>query len=141
MSRELNPFSIKKYWKNQIHPDINYLRQNNLKFTDSYFPPNRNTFISCDQNGYFIDKFKGHEFLQIMERKLPGLINRITWKRATELNKEWELIGNNFEKKDILQGNIGDCYFLTALLALTQYPYLIVENLEQKNLIKKAIMK
>ena len=138
MSRELNPFSIKKYWKNQIHPDINYLRQNNLKFTDSYFPPNRNTFISCDQNGYFIDKFKGHEFLQIMERKLPGLINRITWKRATELNKEWELIGNNFEKKDILQGNIGDCYFLTALLALTQYPYLIVEKFRTKKFNKEG---
>ena len=132
MTRELNPFSIKKYWKDQFPPDINFLRQNNQKFIDSYFPPNRNSFISCDKNGSYIDKIKGHENFQQMERKLPGLINRITWKRASEINKEWELIGNNFNKKDILQGNIGDCYFLTALLALTSYPYLIVEKFRTK---------
>ena len=68
-----------------------------------------------------------------MERKIPGFINRIIWKRATEFSKEWNLIGNNFEKRDILQGNIGDCYFLTALLALTQYPYLIAEKFRTKN--------
>ena len=138
MKRELNPFSIKKYWKEQFPPDINFLRQNNQKFIDSYFPPNRNSFISCDQNGSYIDKIKGHENFQQMEKKLPGLINRIAWKRASEINKEWELIGNNFNKKDILQGNIGDCYFLTALLALTSYPYLIVEKFRTKKINKEG---
>ena len=130
MNQILNPLSIKKYWKNQIPPDINYLYMTNQKYTDPYFPPNRNSFISYDPSGFFIDRINGPEFLQRIENRIPGVIDRIIWKRATEFNKNWELIGNN---RDILQGNIGDCYFLAALLTLTQYPYIIAEKFRTKN--------
>ena len=132
MNQALDPMLIKKYWNDQIPPDINYLHQINQKFTDPYFPPNKNSLISCDKNGFYIDKLNGYENNQTMERKLPGLINRTEWKRATEIHKKWDLIGNNFEKRDILQGNIGDCYFLSALVALTHYPYLIAEKFRTK---------
>ena len=132
MNQALNPFSIKKYWKDQFPPDIKYYKQNKLRFTDSYFPPNRNSFISCDQNGFYIDSLKGYEYLEQMERKIPGFVNRIIWKRATEFKKNWVLMGNKFEKKDVIQGNIGDCYFLSALLSLTQYPYLLSEKFRTK---------
>ena len=132
MKNALNPLSIKKYFKDQKPPDINQLRQARQKFTDPYFPPNRNSFISCDKNGYFIDRLKGQETLQEFERKLPGLINRIVWKRATEIYKKWEIIENKIEIKDIIQGSLGDCYFLSALSALTRYQYLIVEKFRTK---------
>ena len=128
MKNALNPLSIKKYYKDQVPPDINQLRQNRKKFTDPYFPPTKYSFISCDQNGYFIDKLKGKESVDYLERRIPGLINRIVWKRATEIYKKWELIENKIEIRDIIQGNLGDCYFLSALTALTRYQYLLVEK-------------
>ena len=128
MKNALNPLSIKKYWKNQIPPDINKLHQERKKFIDPYFPPNKMSLISCDQNGYFIDKLKGQEFYNEMEAKIPGIINRIVWKRVTDIYKKWELIENKVELKDIIQGNLGDCYFLTALSSLTRYQYLLIEK-------------
>ena len=128
MKNALNPLSIKKYWKDQVPPDLNQLKQTKKKFTDPYFPPNKFSIISCDQNGNFIDRIKGQELMQQMERRIPGLINRIVWKRSTEIYKKWELIENKIEIRDIIQGNIGDCYFLSALTALTRYQYLIVEK-------------
>ena len=128
MKNALNPLSIKKYWKDQMPPDMNQLKQSGQKFTDQYFPPHKYSILSCDQNGHFIDKLKGQELLQEFERKIPGLINRIVWKRVTEVYKKWELIQNKIEIRDIIQGNLGDCYFLSALTALTRYPYLIKEK-------------
>ncbi len=128
MKNALNPMSIKKYYKDQIPPNINKLRQLKEKFTDPYFPPIKNSFISCDQNGNFIDKLNGQKLLSELDAKIPGLINRIVWKRATEVIKKWEVFENKIEIRDIIQGNIGDCYFLSALSALTRYQYIIVEK-------------
>ena len=132
MKNALNPLSIKRYFKDQFPPDINQLLQANQKFTDPYFPPNRNSFISCDKNGNYIDRIKGQEFFEEFERKVPGLINRMVWKRATEIYKTWDIFENKIEIKDIIQGNLGDCYFLSALSALTRYQYLIVEKFRTK---------
>ena len=132
MKNVLNPLSIKRYYKDQTPPDLNQIRNNKQKFTDPYFPPIKNTFISCNQNGHFIDKLKGQELYQDLERKVPGLINRIVWKRATEIYKKWEIYENKVEIKDIIQGKIGDCYFLSALTSLTRYQYLISEKFRTK---------
>ena len=132
MKNALNPLSIKKYFKDQKPPDLNQLRQTKKKFTDPYFPPTRNSFISCDSNGYFIDKTNGPQNLKKFENNNPGKINRIVWKRATEIYKKWNIIENKIERKDISQGSFGDCYFLTALFALTRYQYLIIEKFRTK---------
>ena len=133
MKNVLNPLSIKKYFKDQMPPDINQLKQSKKKFTDPYFPPHKYSFISCDKNGNFIDKLKGHENLKEFETKMPGLINRMIWVRATDVYKKWDIIENKIEIRDIIQGNLGDCYFLSALSALTRYPYLIAEKFRSKN--------
>ena len=132
MKNALNPLAIKKYYKDQMPPDINQLIQNKQKFIDPYFPPNRNSFISCDKNGNFIDRLKGQELLQEFERNVPGLINRVVWKRATEIYNKWDIIENKVEIRDIVQGILGDCYFLSALTALTRYQYLIIEKFRTK---------
>ena len=132
MKNALNPLSIKKYYKDQMPPDFNQLKQNKQKFTDRYFPPTRNSFISCDENGHFIDRYKGNELYQELDRRIPGLIDRIVWKRVTEIYKKWELIEKKIELRDIIQGNIGDCYYLSALSALVRYQYLIVEKFRTK---------
>ena len=42
--------------------------------------------------------------------------------------QKWEVFENKIEIRDIIQGNIGDCYFLSALSALTRYQYIIFEK-------------
>ena len=132
MKNVLNPLLIKKYYKDQKPPDKNQLKQTKKKFIDQYFPPTKNSFISCDKSGYFIDKLKGQEKFKEYEKNNPGLINRIVWKRATEIYKKWNIIENKIEIRDIIQGNLGDCYFLSALSALTRYQYLIIEKFRTK---------
>ena len=132
MKNVLNPLSIKKYYKDQIPQDINVLRQKGQKFTDPYFPPHKYSFISCDRNGNYIDRINGEQALYKFENKIPGLIDRMEWRRVTDIYKKWEVIENKIEIKDIIQGNIGDCYFLSALTALTRYPYLLAEKFRTK---------
>jgi hypothetical protein len=50
----------------------------------------------------------------------------LEWKRASEFMEEGYTIFDEHPKiEDINQGAIGNCYFLSALTALTQYPNLI----------------
>ena len=51
MKGNLDPNKITKYWRNQKPPDLKSLTATNQKFTDPYFPPNRNSLISCDEKG------------------------------------------------------------------------------------------
>ena len=128
----LNPLSIKKYWKNLQPPDIQYLHSTKQKFIDKTFPPTLNTLFSKDNQGQFIDKVRGPENLKKIQRDVQN-INDIVWKRVTELSPKWELFQNKIEFNDVLQGSLGDCYFLSAIAALADYPYLIKEKFRTKS--------
>lgn len=52
------------------------------------------------------------------------------WRRASDfLDRDYQIFDGVPKVEDISQGNIGNCYFLSALAALAEYP----------NLIKKII--
>ena len=124
----INPLSIKKYWKNLQPPDIRQLRQAKRKFYDQTFPPNKNTLISKNQYGEFVDKYRGLEQLRDFEEDSPGLADRLEWRRVTDISPKWELFEGKIEFNDVQQGSLGDCYFLTSITSLTEYPYLIKEK-------------
>ena len=124
----INSLSIKKYWKDLKPPDILQLKKEKEKFYDQTFPPNKNTLISKNKNGEFVDKYRGPENLEDFEEGDPGLANRLNWKRVTDISPKWELFGKKIEFDDVLQGNLGDCYFLSSIAALIEYPYLIKEK-------------
>ena len=126
----LNPLSIKKYWKNLQPPDIQNLRTTKTKFIDKTFPPTLNSLLSKDSSGQYIDKVGG--FQRSIEFQNHVNINAIAWKRATEIYSKWKLFEGKIEFDDVKQGNLGDCYFLTSIAALTKYPYLIKEKFRTK---------
>ena len=128
----LNPLSIKKYWKNLQPPDLQYLRATKTKFYDNTFPPTLNTLLSKDSSGQFTDKVRGQDQLKDFQEDIPN-INNIVWKRVTEVLPKWELFEGKIEFNDVQQGSLGDCYFLSSITALTEYPYLIKEKFRTKS--------
>ena len=128
----LNPLSIKKYWRDLEPPDINYLRATKTKFYDKTFPPTLNTLYSKNEFGEFTDKVRGPEQLRDFQRDIP-FVNNIVWKRVTEVSSKWELFEGKIEFNDVQQGSLGDCYFLSSITALTEYPYLIKEKFRTKS--------
>ena len=83
--------SIRKYFKDQIPPDLDQLIQNKQKFTDSYFPPNNNSIVSKTSDGKFVDEELGPQQLKDMEEENPGSSKRLQWKRVTDVYDKWEL--------------------------------------------------
>ena len=124
----INPLSITKYWKNLQPPDIEQLRQSGYSFYDQTFPPNKNSLISKNQYGEFVDKARGPSQLKDFEEDIEGGADRLVWKRVTEISPKWEVFEGKIEFNDVQQGSLGDCYFLSSITALTEYPYLIKEK-------------
>ena len=124
----INPLSIQKYWKNLQPPDFRQLQSSKTKFIDQTFPPNKNSLISKNRYGEFVDKARGPSQLRDFEEDNPGGADSLTWKRVTEISPKWELFEGKIEFNDVQQGSLGDCYFLSSITALTEYPYLIKEK-------------
>ena len=124
----INPLSIQKYWKNLQPPDIQQLQYSKRKFYDQTFPPNKQSLISLNQYGQFVDKARGPEQLKDFKEDVPGGPDSLTWKRVTDISPKWELFEGSIEFNDVQQGSLGDCYFLSSITALTEYPFLIREK-------------
>ena len=58
------------------------------------------------------------------------------WKRASDFKFQGinlKVFEGAIEPGDIIQGNLGDCYFLSSLSALAEYENLIARLFESKN--------
>ena len=119
----INPLSIRKYWKDLRPPDISQLQQSRTKFYDQTFPPNKNSLISKNKYGEFVDKARGPSQLKDFEEDNPGGADRLEWRRVTDISPKWELCEGKIEFNDVQQGSLGDCYFLSSITALTEYPF------------------
>ena len=117
-----------KYWKNQKPP------LPNNQFTDSLFPPNINSLLSKDEYGIYIDLKEGP-----IRSKNIDIINT-KWKRCSEIfkNQKYLLFENRIKKEDVIQGTLGDCYFLASVAALTEYPNLIYQMFKTKTINKEG---
>lgn len=90
------------------------------KFTDPNFPPNEKSLLALNQNGDPIDK------MAYQKNKYAIHSDIIEWSRPEEI-----FFGRNYKLfegvsvDDVAQGELGDCYFLSALAALAKYPKMI----------------
>ena len=91
-------------------------------FTDPLFPPNDNSLLGKTEDGNFIDPEAG---------KRAFIINPddIEWKRSTEIFAEPQLYEGTISVDDIKQGKIGNCYFLSAIAAMCEFPRLISQTI------------
>ena len=101
-------FSMDKIQK-RITAQINYQEAANSKssFTDTFFPPELQSLISVDSK----------------KDKLLTLCRAAKWVRARELfDKQKCELFQGVSINDIQQGELGDCYFLSSLAALAEFP-------------------
>ena len=110
---EAKPIKWEKYFKGQTPPEN---RVGN--FEDPYFPHGNSILIS--------EKILKHEEL-IREEIKP---ENIEWKRLKDIFGEgkYQIFQGKIEAADIKQGSISNCYFLSSIAALTEFPELIYQK-------------
>ncbi len=118
----MDPTKIYKYFKDQIPPKISDLK---IKFKDPYFPPNINSLLSMNKKGEYIDKENGDHNANKLGRDYA---KSLTWKRGTTIREDMKIFDEKIHIKEISQGSLGDCYFLSSLAALSTFPYLLREK-------------
>ena len=114
-----------KYWKDQTPPKSGSL------FTDPLFPPNKNSLLGLDSNGNPIDP--------TAYKEKAGSINtnQVTFARASEIFKSGcKLFSEKIEMGDVIQGKLGDCYFLSSVASLCKFPGFIINLFKTKTINK-----
>ena len=102
------------YWKNQETPKSGAL------FTDPLFPPNKNSLLGLDYNGKIIDSKSYKDNIKEIKE------NEIEFIRASEIFKDkYKLFSEKIDLEDVIQGNLGDCYFLSSVANICKFPGLI----------------
>ncbi len=124
--RNFSVNKIHKYWENQKLPD-----NQNEPFSDPEFMPNENSLLGLNKNGQPIDPNLFSKFGESMRS--------LTWKRASEVYKECSIFVDKIEFSDVKQGSLGNCYFLSALAALTEFPNIIYNIFKTKEISKNGL--
>jgi hypothetical protein len=124
-----NFFSQKQtnyYWKGQT----SHLKSSGA-WTDDQFPPNQHSILAQDKNGNFLDRDQWENNPGIEDE--VGELSHIAWKRIPELfGKNFKVFEGKIEAEDILQGNLGNCYFLSGIAAVAEYPRIIEDLFRTK---------
>ena len=92
----------------------------NSAFTDELFPPMKKSLCPINEIG----RWAFPE--DITQEDLNGW-ERIQWARVENIfgSKNYQVFYEGINKDDIIQGGLGDCYFLSAVAALCKYPELV----------------
>ena len=114
----------------KIYKDQKFIPENASPWIDPLFKPEKNNLCPCDSQGWiFPDK--------VTKQDLQGW-NHYVWLRAEEIydSKNYNIFHGGASFDDIIQGSLGDCYFLSVLGSLCTCPKLIEKLFYSKNLTK-----
>jgi calpain-15 len=91
-------------------PILDNFKKTGKKFTDDKLPPTRNSLIN-DWNTAEYDIQRSWKYF--------------SWRRIEEIYHHPIKVFDSIEPNDIRQGALGNCYFLSALSALSEFPHRI----------------
>lgn len=95
---------------NKVQDLINQLKASGQKYKDLEFPPNLQSLTG------------GIGEIDLIQMSCINW-NKIIWLRASEfMGKGYKVFFDKIEPNDIIQGALGDCYFLSTLSALAEHP-------------------
>ena len=98
-------------------------------YKDKLFPPS-DISIFGKENLEKINSGKKIRFCKYYKGLIKDFKQKhIIWKRARDIfnNEKYLLFSKNISPKNIIQGSIGNCYFLTIVSGLTKFPSLIYQ--------------
>lgn len=89
-------------------------------FKDHTFPPNENSLIK----GYFqnSNNNKKESSKSTKDTVISKKWSRVKWIRASEFCTDPAVFNKEIDPNDIKQGALNNCYFLSVLAALSEYP-------------------
>jgi len=104
----------KKLYKNQE------IYKGSAAWTDPLFKPEKSSLCPIDKNGKWVLPE------DVIDSDIKGW-DKIIWARAEEIldTQNYKIFEKGTSANDINQGNIGDCYFLSAIASLCKFPKLI----------------
>ena len=101
------------YWKNQAPPS-------GPNYEDPLFPPNPYSLLGKDPSGKVIDTKAFNEKSKNIDTSVIGFL------RASDIfGAQYKLFAEKIEMDDVIQGQLGDCYFLSSVTNLSKFPGLI----------------
>ena len=122
-SRKIQYFKDQKSLTNE---EFLELKKNKLKYSDDIFPPNNNSLFGCNKEGVFYNQKDG---IKIAKKFIENLNSKnLIWERISEMPEYNEILNKEYSYESIIQGSIGDCYLISALCALSQYPKLLINE-------------
>lgn len=114
-----NVKNIKKTYKHQPYPE------EGTKFIDEYFPPNADSLLGM-KNSVPVDKISSR--LEKLQKEFMFDSSNIVWLSAEEIfNSKFSIFVDDISIDDVRQGNLGNCYFMSSLAAMTTIPQLICQ--------------
>ena len=102
-------------------------------WTDPFFKPEKASLCPFDKGGWILPKQANEEDIQDYKS--------FKWARVEEIldSKDFSVFQEGISVDDIVQGKIGDCYFLSVLGSLCQFPELIEKLFYFKEKTKEHI--
>ena len=107
----LNKKVSTKIYRNQKMPE-----NSQQPWTDDIFPPEKKSLCPYNNKGWVLPP-------EVWDSDVEGW-ETLKWCRAEEIfdSKDYTVFKGGSSMDDIIQGNLGDCYFLSALGSLCAYP-------------------
>ena len=104
--------------------------ENSSPWVDPLFKPEKQSLCPYDSKGWVFPE-------KVSKLDVQGW-NYYIWLRAEEIfdSKNYNIFHEGASFDDIIQGSLGDCYFLSVLSSLCIYPKLIEKLFFSKNLTK-----
>ena len=141
------PYHNSPISKSFLSQNYDSLSKSSSPFTDEYFPPETNSLYSTKSTlkSYKVPSLPS--FLSKDKKKFLSQYalqnkDRYSWKRLSEiLNlKDLNIFQNNKTSiNDVQQGELGDCYFLSVLSALSENPERIKKLIPKSKISDKGI--
>jgi hypothetical protein len=110
--KKFSAMKITKYWNNQAAHD------SSDNYIDPLFPHQKSSLYAQDSQGNFLNAS--------YQKKAQDINPSVAWKSAREIfDHDFLVFKDKIEPADLKQKSLGDCYFVSALAALAEFPNLL----------------